>query len=105
MNILKEHPHLYDCMLSTCILLWHDSFVLLSAGSHEQCRYFTVGKIVEKRTLLMLTTGHVVFCEMFASVDNLEASPILCVERLVVPLRCMNASQNVIISLWRSGLV
>ena len=27
----------------------------------------------------MLTTGHVVFCQMFVSVDKLEAVPILCV--------------------------
>ncbi len=43
----------------------------------------------------MLTTGHVVFREMFASVDKLEAVSILCVERLVLPLFCMNASQSV----------
>ena len=40
----------------------------------------------------MLTTGHVVVCQMFVSVDKLEAVPILCVERLVLPLFCMNAS-------------
>ena len=50
----------------------------------------------------MLTTGHVVLGEMFASVDKLEAVPILCVERLVLPLFHMNASQSTIISLWRS---
>ncbi len=46
----------------------------------------------------MLITGHVVFCQMFASVDKLEAVPILCAEQLVLPLFCMNASQSVIIS-------
>ena len=50
----------------------------------------------------MLTTGHVVICQMFVSDDNLEAVPILCVEQLVLPLFCMNASQSAIISLWRS---
>ncbi len=50
----------------------------------------------------MLTTGHVVFCEMYVSVDKLAAVPILCVEQPVVPLFCMNACQSVIISLWRS---
>ena len=53
----------------------------------------------------MLTTVHVVVCHMFVSVDKLEAVPILCVERLVLPLFCMNASQSVIMSLWRSGPV
>ena len=46
----------------------------------------------------MLTTGHVVFCEMFVSVDKLEAVPILFVEQLVSSLFCINASQNDIIS-------
>ena len=50
----------------------------------------------------MLTTGHVVFREMFASVDKLEAVPKLCVEQLVLPLFCMNDPQSVIISLWRT---
>ena len=50
----------------------------------------------------MLTTGHVVLCEMFVSVDKLAAVPILCVEQLVFPLFCMNASQSAIISLWIS---
>ena len=53
----------------------------------------------------MLTTGHVVVCPMFVSVNKFEAVPILCVERLVLSLFCMNASQSVIISLWRSGPV
>ena len=35
-------------------------------------------------------------------VDKLEAVPIFCVEQLVSSLFCMNASQSVIISLWRS---
>ena len=48
---------------------------------------------------MMLTTGHVVFCEMFANVDKLEAVPVLCVEHLVLPLFCMNAFQSVIFSL------
>ena len=46
----------------------------------------------------MLTTGHVAFCEMYVSVDKLEA-----VEQPVLSLFCMNASQSVIFSLWRSG--
>ena len=50
----------------------------------------------------MLTTGHVVFCEMYVSVDKLAAVPILCVKQPVLPLVCMNASQSAIISLWRS---
>ena len=51
----------------------------------------------------MLTTGHVVFCKMYVSVDKLVAVPILGVEQLVLPLFCMNASQSaIIISLWRS---
>ena len=50
----------------------------------------------------MLTTGHVLFCEMFVSVDKLEAVPVLCVEQLVLPLFGMNASQSTKISLWRS---
>ncbi len=50
----------------------------------------------------MLTTGHVVVCQMIASVDKLEALPILCVEQLELPLFCMNASQSVKISLWRT---
>ena len=87
------------------LCFWHDSFVLLPAGSYESCRYFTAGKIMERWTLLTLTTGHVVFCEMFASVDKLEDVPILCVEQLVLPLFWMNASQSVIITLWRSGPV
>ncbi len=45
------------------------------------------------------------FGEMYVSVDKLEAVPILCVEQLVLPLLCMNASQSAIISLWRSGPV
>ena len=44
----------------------------------------------------MLTTGHVVFCEVYVSVDKLAAVPILCVEQLVLPLFCMNASQSTI---------
>ena len=36
------------------------------------------------------------------SVNKLAAVPILCVEQPVLPLFCMNASQSVIISLWRS---
>ncbi len=50
----------------------------------------------------MLATGHVVFCEMDVSVDKLAAVPILCVEWLVSSLCFMNASQSVIISLWRT---
>ena len=50
----------------------------------------------------MLTTGHVVFCEMFVSVNKRAVVPMLCVEQLVLPLFCMNASQSAIISLWRS---
>ncbi len=53
----------------------------------------------------MLTTGHVVFREMFASVDKLEVVQILCVEQPVLPLFCLKASQSAIISLWRSGPV
>ncbi len=34
-------------------------------------------------------------------VDKLVALPILCVQQLVSPLFCMNASQSAIISLWR----
>ena len=34
--------------------------------------------------------------------DKLAAVPILCVEQLVLPLFCINASQSAIISLWRS---
>ena len=39
-------------------------------------------------------------CQMFVSDDKLEA-----VEQPVLSLFCMNASQNTIISLWRSGPV
>ena len=53
----------------------------------------------------MLKTGHVVFCQMFVSVDKLEAVTILCVEQSVLSLFCMNASQSTVISLWRSGPV
>ena len=53
----------------------------------------------------MLRTVHVVFCEMYVSVDKLVAVPILCVEQPVLPLFCMNASQSTMISLWRSGPV
>ena len=35
---------------------------------------------------LDVTTGHVVFHEIFVSVNKLEAVPILCVEWLVSPL-------------------
>ena len=49
----------------------------------------------------MLTTGRVVFV-ISVSDDNLEAVPIFCIEWLVLSLFCMNASQSVIISLWRS---
>ena len=42
------------------------------------------------------------FCEMYVSVDKLAAELILCVEQLVLPLFCMNASQSAIISLWRT---
>ena len=57
---------------------------------------------MERLTLLMLTTDHVVFCEIDVSVDKLAAVPILCVKQLVLPLFFMNASQSTIISLWRS---
>ncbi len=50
----------------------------------------------------MLTTSRVVVREMFAGVDKLEVVPILCVERLVLPLFCMNESQSAIISVWRN---
>ena len=50
----------------------------------------------------MLTKSHVVCCEMDVSVDKFAAVPILYVEQPVLPLFCMNASQSVIISLWRS---
>ena len=43
----------------------------------------------------MMTTGHVGFCVIFVSVDKLEAVPMLCVERLVSSLFCINASQSV----------
>ncbi len=52
--------------------------------------------------LLMLTTSHVAFSVISVSVNKLEAVPILCVKRLVLPLFSMNASQSVIISLWRT---
>jgi len=54
--------------------------------SYEPCRYFTAGKIVERLSLLTLTTGHVVVCQMFVSVNKFEAVPILCVEQPVLPL-------------------
>ncbi len=38
---------------------------------------------------MTLTTGHVVVCPMFVSVDKLEAVPILCVEQLVSPPFCV----------------
>ena len=79
-------------------------FWIIIFWSYEPCRYFTAGNIVERWTLLMLTTGHVVLCEMFPIVDKLEAVSILCVEQLVSSLFCINASQNVIISLWRTVL-
>ncbi len=53
----------------------------------------------------MLTTGHVVVGQMFVSVDKFEAVLILCVKQLVLPLFCINASQSVIISLWRTNPV
>ena len=81
-------------------LTWQ--FWIIIFWSYEPCRYFTAEKIVERWTLLMLTTGHVVFFAMYVSVDKLVAVPILCVEQLVLPLFCMNASQSTIISLWRS---
>ncbi len=77
-------------------------FWLIIFWSYEPCRYFTAGKIVERWNLLIFTTSQVVFCEMFASVDKLEAVPILCVEQLVSSLFCINASQSSIISLWRN---
>ena len=54
---------------------------------------------MERQTVLMLTTGHVVFCKKYVSGDKLAAVPILCVEQLVLPLFCMNALQSAIISL------
>ena len=66
-------------------------------------RYFTAGKIVEKWTSLAVDKKVMLyFCVISVSVDKLEAVPILCVERLVSPLFCMNDSQSVIISLWRT---
>ncbi len=41
----------------------------------------------------MLTTGHVVFCEMYVSVDKLVALPILCVEQLVLH-ECFSECHN-----------
>ena len=50
----------------------------------------------------MLTTGCVVFSKISVSVDELEAVPMLCVKQLVSTLLCMNAWQNVIISIRRN---
>ncbi len=54
---------------------------------------------------LNVDNRYAVFCQMFVSVDKLEAVTILCVEQPVLSLFCMNASQSTIISLWRSGPV
>ncbi len=40
---------------------------------------------------------------MFVSVDKLEAVPILCEEQLVSSLFFINASESVIISVWRTA--
>ncbi len=42
------------------------------------------------------------FYVISVSVDKLEAVLMLCVEQLVSSLFCMDATQSVIISLWRS---
>ena len=88
----------------TCTIHWvlfvFTTVLTFIFWSYEPCRYFTAGKIVERWSLLTLTTGHVVVCQMFVSDDKLEA-----VEQPVLSLFCMNASQSTIISLWRSGPV
>ncbi len=86
------------------LCFWRNSFELLLSGIYDPSRYFTAENIVETWTLLMLTTDHVVFL-WFMWVDKLGTVPILCVEQLVSPLFCMNASHSVIISLWRYGPV
>ena len=76
-SILKGHAHLYDCTLSTfCVLT--SQFLNLSMVF----RYFTAGKILERWTLLMLTTGHVMFPCDSVSADKLEAVPMLFVSGL-----------------------
>ena len=55
---------------------------------------------MESELSLMLTTVPVVVFQMLVSDDKLEA-----VEQPVLSLFCMNASQSVIISWWRSGPV
>ncbi len=94
----------YTCMTVHWVLFvfltWQ--FWIIIFWSYEPCRYFTAGKIVERWTLLMLTTGHVVFCEMYVSVlTSLQLYHIMC-RAACMPLFCMNASQSTIISLWRS---
>ena len=59
----------------------------------------------------MLTTGHVVFCEMYVRVDRLVAVAILCVKQLVLPLflhecfsECYNLSVEICFCLTLSLL-
>ena len=87
--VLKDCSHLYDSLSTFCV---YDSFELLSFGLMNHVDTSQLERLLRVELSLMLTTGHVVFCEMFVSVEKLEAVPILCVEQLVLPLFCMNAS-------------
>ena len=58
----------------TCMIQWvlfvflTRQFWIIIFWSYEPCRYFTAKKVVERWSLLTLTTGHVVVCQMFVSV-------------------------------------
>ncbi len=87
-RILKGRSHLYNSLSTFCV---YDSFELLSFGLMNHVDTSQLERLW-RVNLLMLTTGHVVFCKMYVSVDKHAAVPILCVEWLVLPLFCMNAS-------------
>ncbi len=104
--IWGENPqgmcHLHDCTLNNfCVfhttVLNYYLLVFMNHVDSSQLERSWRGELSWCLPLVMLY-----FCVISVSVDKLAAVPILCVEQLVSPLFCMNASQSAIISLWRS---
>ena len=77
-------------------------FWIIILWCYEPCRYFTARKIVESELSWCWQQFMLWSVRCLLVFDKLEAVPILCVERLVLPLFCMNASQSAKIFLWRS---
>ncbi len=69
------------------LCFWYDSFELLSSGIYDHVDT-SQWKIMERWVLLMLTTDHVVFHEMFVSVAGWSCTNIMCSAACITSILC-----------------